>query len=190
MQKGGLIIQRHNEIRDLIHDLTSLVWKQVVREPVVQYNSSDPPRDILVADVGVRGVWQPQATALFDVRVVDSDAPSYSSKSPQSVLKTAKREKKNKYVKACESCHASFIPLCMTVDGLLGEELQSFLNHLADRLAAKWNKQYHLVLSWIKTKLSFALVRATNLCIRGSRFKWRGLSLEDGSGVIPHYFDC
>ena len=31
----------------------------------------------LVTDLGVRGVWQPQTQALFDVRVIDTDAPSH-----------------------------------------------------------------------------------------------------------------
>ena len=30
----------------------------------------------LIADLGVRGVWQPQGEALFDVRVVDTDVQS------------------------------------------------------------------------------------------------------------------
>ena len=30
---------------------------------------------------------------------------------------------------------------------------------------------------------AFALVRATNVCVRGSRTKWRSLGLEDGAAV-------
>ena len=35
-RKGGLIIQRHNEIRDAIGDLAALVWGSVRHEPIVQ----------------------------------------------------------------------------------------------------------------------------------------------------------
>ena len=42
---------------------------------------------------------------------------------------------------------------------------------------------YNNTLNWVRTKLSFTLVRATNLCIRGTRSKWRGLSIEDGLGI-------
>ena len=31
-------------------------------------------------DLGVCGVWQPQAEALFDFKVIDTDASSYSSR--------------------------------------------------------------------------------------------------------------
>jgi hypothetical protein len=68
---------------------------------------SSPPQASLVANLSVRGVWQPQVPALFDIRVVDSDAPSYLNKSPEGVLKIAEREKKLKYGKACEDCHAN-----------------------------------------------------------------------------------
>ena len=37
-------------------------------------------------------VWQPQATAFFDIRDVDTDAKSYGSLSPRAVLANAERE--------------------------------------------------------------------------------------------------
>ena len=52
----GLVTQRHNEIHDLIHDLFSLVWSQTTKQPIVQEGSTS--QDALVADIGVRGVWQ------------------------------------------------------------------------------------------------------------------------------------
>ena len=39
---------------------------QVHREPVVQ-EASDDGRTVLKADLAVRGVWQPQCDAVFDV---------------------------------------------------------------------------------------------------------------------------
>ena len=35
----------------------------------------------LVADISIRGVWIPQAEALFDIIVTDTDAQSYLSSS-------------------------------------------------------------------------------------------------------------
>ena len=52
-RKGGLIVQQHNEIRDAIGDLATLLWGQVKREPVVSEDGDD---GILVADLGVHGV--------------------------------------------------------------------------------------------------------------------------------------
>ena len=58
--KGGLIIRRHNEIRNCLGDLAALVWPQVIREPVVW--ESDPALNDpgLHIDLGTWGVWQPQ----------------------------------------------------------------------------------------------------------------------------------
>ena len=37
---------------------------------------------------------------------------------------------------------------------------------------------------WIRSRLSFAILRATNLCLRGSRTKWRsGAAMVDGAGL-------
>lgn len=189
-RKGGLVIHRHHEIRDLFHDLSSLVWPCIAKEPVVRDGSmSDPPCESLIADFSARGVWQPQVTALFDVRVIDTDAPSYINKSPINVLKTAEREKKMKYGRACEDRHASFTPLCISIDGLQGTELNTFVKRMALSLAAKWDRPLSTILYWVRAKLSFSLIRAVNLCIRGSRHKWRGIGMEDGFGINPTFLN-
>ena len=54
--RGGIVTQRHNEVQDVICDLVSMVWGQVIREPVV-CNSIDLSNSALVADIGTRGVW-------------------------------------------------------------------------------------------------------------------------------------
>ena len=91
-KRGGLIVQRHNEIRDVLCDLSSLAWKQVIKEPVITDYSDTS--DFLKADISIRGVWQPQAMASFDVRVIDTDASSYMVSSPQSIIANAEKEKK------------------------------------------------------------------------------------------------
>jgi len=75
--------------------LASLVWKQVQKEPVVCESSfDDPSSETLIADLRVRGVWEPQVDTIFDVRIVDTDALSYSSHTPQAVIQSAEVEKK------------------------------------------------------------------------------------------------
>ena len=80
----------------------------------------------MIADLCVRGVWEPQAEELFDIRVVDTDARSYCACSPRDVLGTAENEKKHKYLKACQDRRATFTPLCVSVDGMLGSEAEFF----------------------------------------------------------------
>ena len=180
-RKGGLIIQRHNEVRDAVGDLAALVWGRVVSEPVVRDASVDG--DALIADLGVRGVWELQAMALFDIRVVDTDARSYPSHSPSAVLASAEAEKKRKYCDACTQRRATFTTLCFSVDGLVGGEAACFLKHLGRSLSSTWKRHYGEVIRWFRVQYAFALVRATNVCVRGSRTKWRSLGLEDGAAV-------
>ena len=59
---------------------------------------------------------------MFDIRVVDTDTWSYHACTPHDVLSTAEGEKKRKYLQACQDRHATFIPLCVSVDGMLGFE--------------------------------------------------------------------
>ena len=50
-------------------DLASLVYKEVVKEPIVQEANEAEVVPSLIADLSIRGVWQPQTVVLFDVRV-------------------------------------------------------------------------------------------------------------------------
>ena len=43
--------------------------------------------------ITIRGVWQPQTVALFDVRVTDTDAPSHSQRVVTAVLSSAEKMK-------------------------------------------------------------------------------------------------
>ena len=58
----------------------------------------------LIADLSIRGVWQPQTVAMFDVRVTDTDAPSHSQRVVSAILSSAEEEKKNKYSVAAAIC--------------------------------------------------------------------------------------
>ena len=84
--------------------------------------------------------------------------------------------------------YSSFTPLCATIDGLIDPEMSLFINAYLNRLFIKWEQPYSITLNKVRTKLSFALVRASNLCIRGSGSKWRGLSIEDGWGINPNFY--
>jgi hypothetical protein len=58
-RKGGLVTQRYNEVRDVVGDLASIVWDQVLKEPVVREVNTSTKSPALVADLSVRGVWIP-----------------------------------------------------------------------------------------------------------------------------------
>ena len=83
------------------------MYKDVVRESIVQEADDASGRPALIGDLSIRGVWQPQTAALLDFRVVDTDAQSYASRTVDGVLCSAEQEKKRKYlanVKAGKTC--------------------------------------------------------------------------------------
>jgi len=143
--------------------------------------------DVLIADLGIRGVWSAQSEVLFDIRVSDTDAQSYLSYSHKTVLLRAETEKKQKYFAAALDHHAHFTPLYFSVDGLAGSEASCFIKCLASGLSLRWEKNCSEVLYWVRVALAFALLQATRVCIRGTRTKWRCLGFEDGAIISLNY---
>ena len=90
-RKGGLVTQHHNKVHDAFGDLAALAWSQVTSEPIVREACTSSNTTALVADLSVRGVWIPQAEALFDIRVVDTDTQSYRNRAPIDILSIAER---------------------------------------------------------------------------------------------------
>ena len=70
-------MQCHNEVRNAIGDLASLVWSSAKHEPIMKNAHDGDSDEVLIADLCVQGVWLPQAKALFDIHIIDTDAQSY-----------------------------------------------------------------------------------------------------------------
>ena len=66
----------------------------------------------------------------------------------------------------------SFTPLVFGTNGAIGKECNTFISNLATKLSAKRNEQYANIVNWIRTRYSLSLLRATILCVRGSRDPW------------------
>ena len=91
--KGGLVYGRHNETRDLNCNLLKLAgFKQVCSEPVIVETDKDGNNG-LRADWGVRGFWEPQKQALFDVCILNADLPSLEHLSLQNLFNQRKNKK-------------------------------------------------------------------------------------------------
>ena len=76
---------------------------------------------------------------------------------------------------------ASFTSFVVSVDGALGLEATYYLKQ---HICLKWEKSYGEVMGWLRASLTFTIMRATILCLRGSRVKWRSaLDMVDGIGL-------
>ena len=54
---------------------------------------------------------------------------------------------------------------------------------LASRLATKWDKSYSVVVAWVRVQTQFAIIRAVDLRLRGTRRRLVGLTMQDGAGL-------
>lgn len=214
-KKGGLIHARHDEI---VWELIDLLIKafsksKIADEPPIHKvptgnakdadeDEADTPDDTVKrakkndgerGDILIRGFWQRQTDCIVDVRVSSVDTKTYRGMKPAKALELQEKEKKDKYAQSCIDQRRTFTPFVLSTDGLLGVEAKSFLKRLSFALAEKWNRPYSVVRGFVNTRISFAAVRATSLCIRGSRtplirgarqVQWQdqtGLSLNPGS---------
>ena len=87
-RRGGYIIQRHSELRDLEAEML-MVCNDVETEPVLQEITGETLNrganrvpDVRL-DISARGFWERQNTAFFDVRVCHPNASSYRDLSPR-----------------------------------------------------------------------------------------------------------
>ena len=102
-KRGGLIIQRDNEIRGLKAELLDMVCYAVAIEPTLQpfvgeeLNSRANSAPDVRLDVHCRGFRKRQGAAFFDIRVCHANADSYKELSPKQIYKLHEDEKKRKY---------------------------------------------------------------------------------------------
>ena len=99
-QRGGFIIQRHNELRDLKAGMLRMVCNDVEVEPVLQevtgetLNHGANKASDASLDIHSRGFWERQRSAFLDVRVYHPNANSYRDLTPKQSFKKHANEKK------------------------------------------------------------------------------------------------
>ena len=171
---GGFPTIRHNEIRDMTASLLTEVCHNVATEPTLQplsgetlsarsANSNDNAR----LDIRARGFWNNHQDAFFDVRVFYPNAPSNRSGDAYRRHEQAKKREYGQRVRDIE--RGVFTPLVLSTNGGMGKEATIFYKRLADMIAQKRQLSYPMVMGWLRCRLSFASIRSSIMCIRGSR---------------------
>ena len=61
----------------------------------------------------------------------------------------------------------------------MGNECEIFFKRLSQMLSEKRSENYSLMSTWIRTKLSFALLRSCLMCIRGTRHHFYRPNIAD-----------
>ena len=109
----------------------------------------------------------------FDVRVFDPSASRYLNQNLRQCYQRNEREKKNAYNERILNIeHGSFTPLVFTIQGGMSRECHMFYKRLSELISIKRNEPLALMTNWVRTKISFALLRSCLLYLRGSRTPW------------------
>ena len=94
-------------------------------------------RDEACGDVSACRFHSRRRVVIFDVRVTDTDAPSYRNKTSAKVIETAEKDKCNKYKGACAERQRDFVQMVHLVDGLPGQQARAAERRLAVMMASK-----------------------------------------------------
>ena len=175
-KKGGFVAQRHDGVRNLLTTFIDKICK-VENKPRLQpldnerfHLRSAVTSSVARLDIKAGGFWARGVTAFFDVRVTHVNSKYYQSKTTSEVFKEQEEEKKRKYQQRVLDVEmGSFTPLVFGTNGGMGNERQRFLKQLTDKIAQKDTEPYHIVIAWLRTQISFELLRSVHTCVTGSR---------------------
>ena len=121
-------------------------------------------------DFAGKGFWQQSEMAYFDVKVFSPFARSHLNVNLESLFKRQESMKKTKYnERVIRVEHGSFTPVVLSTYGGFGRESSCFVSKLIEKIAEKQDTEKSLVANYVRSKVSFELIRAQVACIRGSR---------------------
>ena len=178
-RKGGYVFMRHNALRDLNAELQQEVCKDVVVEPNLLLLESETTIDGTTADrarpdISSRGIWSTFERTFFDVCVLHPNSPSYQSTSITSLYDKHEKKKMQKYGQRILTVEkGSFTPLIYTTTGGWGPQATAYLKRISTLIANKRNEDYHHVISHIRTRVRFALLKSVLVAVRGERGRKR-----------------
>ena len=174
--KGGIVITRHNKLRNLTAEILGEVCKNVVIKPLLtpltgeelpkSSNTSNQAR----ADVSARALWINGQTAFFDLKVFNPLVICHLHHSLSAVHKKNESKKKREHnQRILQVEHGSFTPFKFSCFGEMSRGCSRFFSHTAERLTNRRKEPKSKISAWIKARLNFALIRSMLLCLRGTR---------------------
>jgi len=111
--------------------------------------------------IHARGFWEQQRSAFFDARVCHPNSEAYKDLEPQQFYRTHDNKEKRLYSRRVLRIeHGAFTPLVFTTTGGMGKGCLRYHSRLVELIAIKKGEQYAKTMSWIRSRISFALLRS------------------------------
>ena len=127
-------------------------------------------KDEARSDLKVVGFWRAMRNAYFDIKVVSPLAKTNAHRTQASLFKTAEKVKIREYKERIRDVeHGDFNPLVFTTTGGMAPQSQIVVKKLVEKMSTLHTRS--VVTAWLRVRISFALLRTTLLCVRGTRRK-------------------
>ena len=175
---GGYLTLRHNEIRDISAQLMSEVGPNVVIEPTLQpvtnehfsHRSANMETGACL-DVRAQGFWGiHHQQAYFDIPVFTPLDACNCHSTISTCFRSYNREKCRFYEQCVRDIEqGSLTPLVFSALGGVNRPTEVTNKRFASLLATKRDQHYNIVVSFLRCRLSFSLLRSAIMCLRESR---------------------
>jgi hypothetical protein len=175
---GGFRGLLHNEVTHVIHNaMKDAGYKDLALEPQLQAlegetlelksaNLSDEAR----SDIRVLGFWSRMRRAFFDTTAFSRYTNHHKTRNLKSLYRADELRKIREYKDRIVNVeHGDFTPLVFCTAGGMGPQATLVVKRISQKLAEKKNLPVSLISGWLKCQISFALLRSSIVCLRGSR---------------------
>jgi len=165
-----------SQVLTLNAELQREVYRDVAIEPALipldneQIIGTDADR--AAPDVSSRGLWSTFERTFYDVCVTHPNSPTYENKSMKQIYNLHEARKMKKYNnRIIQVEKGTFTPLIYTTSGGWGPQAIRYHKSLAELMSLKRGEEYSAIISYMRTRIRFSILRSTLIAIRGERGK-------------------
>ena len=151
-------------------------------ETIIEPKPTGQTQHLDKAATGIRNAFE---RTYFDIRVTHPFAPSNTNKDLRQLYQQHEREKKNTYEeRVVENEKGAFCPLVFSTTGSTGDLCENHYRRIAE-LIARRRERYSDVIAYVRTRLSFTLLRSLLMGIRAKFSNITRPISEVSFGLIP-----
>ena len=147
-------------------------------------NTADEAR----SDIRARGIIRNAQDTFIDTKITNLNGVNARNRSFASIYAAHNRQKNLEYEdRIVQIEKGNFIPFVMSATGGLGPSANIFVQHLAERIAAKRWEPYYKIVCLLRNELAHYLARALITNLRASRtVRSHGYTLGHPSDVVQY----
>ena len=155
-------------------------------EKILSKNQSDGAR----ADVSALGLWSPFSRAFLDIMVFNPLAKTNWAKDISDMYSSNEKKKRDDYNdRIIQIEKGTFTPLVFSCTGGAAPEAEKFIKQLAKKIALKRQEEYCNVVSFIRRRIRFDILKSCAIAFRGYRKPTLGVAHVSGLDYGVQSFD-